>query len=128
MYLLGRWKLILQEQTGILDWLASESQEERQSQPRTGGAATEARDEKIEAHRTIIAFSRRRLGLRLTVNILAMSDFQHPDRYSLILKMTDEAIVPHPVAPQTLLFTAERLAPPARIFRCCQPFAQKSLN
>jgi len=52
----------------------------------------------------------------LTINFAAVADSENQNRNFAILDLADDAIVAHPVAPQTAKTTCQRLAESARIF------------
>src|SRR5579864_4431031 len=57
-----------------------------------------------------------------------MADFQHEHDYFFILDVTDQAIVGHPIPPQTTFLAVQWLAPLPGIFSRKQSFAQESLD
>jgi hypothetical protein len=65
-------------------------------------------------------------SLELAIHILAMPNPDHQYRDSLVLNVTDQPIITHPISPQTTLVAVEGLAHLSRVFSRLYSFLQKS--
>jgi hypothetical protein len=62
----------------------------------------------------------------LAIHVLAMSDSDNQHRDALVLNVTNQPIVAHPVTPQSALVPVERLPLFTRVIRHLYPLSQKS--